>query len=366
MVIHMKLHDSAESPLVRTKFYVSPFREVLWALHVLAHPGHHGVFLRWSLRVRSRISSSLLERIDKLGPFYLLGLASREELGGDVRRFDDEWQQFMAQPLDAWMKSYEDFRHRWVEEFDLRMARHSEWEDWALMQSPDWWKTPALSPMEMRDEMGDVMALFWNQEFAQVWAEIVGDLEQDIRVGQKGLIRESPSVAWQQLSPRIRLQRVDGEIQVLVPWKTDITLTPLASVSLFPSIFCWPHLWLDGNLQGINVSYQSRAIIRWASPVPVPNTLGARLEVISEPTRLLILRHLFGTMGTINSIARILRLAPSTISRHLTLLHASGLVDRITMGHYVLYQVNRDNFWAIGREVQTVERPPMPTFLGWG
>lgn len=366
MVIHTKLQDSAQTPLARTRFFVSPFREVLWALHVLAHPGHHGVFLRWSLNVRSRLSSPLLQRIDNLGPFYLIGLANREELRGDVQTFDDEWQQFMSRPLEEWMRSYQDFRHRWVEEFDLRMARHSEWEDWAVMQSPEWWSTPILSPMDLRDEMGDVMQLFWNKEFARVWVEIVGDLEQDIRDGQKGLIRESPSVAWQKLSPRIRLQRADGEIQILVPWKTEITLGPLASVSLCPSIFCWPHLWLEGNSQGINVSYQSSAIIRWASPVQVPNTLGGRLEVISEPTRLLILRHLFGTMGTINSIARVLRLAPSTISRHLTLLHRSGLVDRIAMGHYVLYQVNRDNFLAIGRDLQTLERPPMPTFLGWG
>lgn len=366
MVIHTKLQDSAQTPLARTRFFVSPFREVLWALHVLAHPGHHGVFLRWSLNVRSRLSSPLLQRIDNLGPFYLIGLANREELRGDVQTFDDEWQRFMSRPLEEWMRSYQDFRHRWVEEFDLRMARHSEWEDWAVMQSPEWWSTPILSPMDLRDEMGDVMQLFWNKEFARVWVEIVGDLEQDIRDGQKGLIRESPSVAWQKLSPRIRLQRADGEIQILVPWKTEITLGPLASVSLCPSIFCWPHLWLEGNSQGINVSYQSSAIIRWASPVPVPNTLGGRLEVISEPTRLLILRHLFGTMGTINSIARVLRLAPSTISRHLTLLHRSGLVDRIAMGHYVLYQVNRDNFLAIGRDLQTLERPPMPTFLGWG
>lgn len=366
MVIHTKLQDSAEAPLARTRFYVSPFREALWALHVLTHPGHHGVFLRWSLSVRGRTLPALLERIDQLGPFYLIGLANREDHGRDMRTFGDEWQQFMSRPLEQWVKNYDDFRRRWVEEFDLRMARHSEWEDWAGMQSPAWWEVPVLSPPEIRDEIGNVVKWFWDQEFAGVWADIVGDLEQDVREGQKGLIRESPSTTWQKLSPRIRLQRLDGEIQILVPWKTEITLAPLSSVSLFPSIFCWPHFWLEGNSQGINVSYQSRAIIHWASPVVVPNTLGDRLEIISEPTRLLILRHLFGTMGTINSLARVLRLAPSTISRHLTLLHSAGLVDRLGMGHYVLYQVNRDNFLGIGRDLQTLERPPMPTFLGWG
>ncbi len=367
MIIHTKDLNllRASSPPARL-FYLSPLRELRWALHVLSSPSYHGVFLRWALEVRQRLAPSFLERIDRLAPFFLVGLylpVASEGQGQPDANFEHELDGYRTLSEEARTTLYRHYEYRWIHDFDTRMARHSEWENWARMAQPAWWTASEESGTHWWDELGTVMKDFWDQEFASIWSQIVVEMQRDIK-NRLTQVADSPTAWWQRISPRIRLEQDTGTMRVLVPWKTEMTVST-TRMALFPSVFCWPHLWVEGIQDGLSITYQSQAIIDWASPIPTSGRLERLLEMVSEPTRFLIVRHLFGTMGTTSSIARELRLSPSTISRHLTLLHSSGLVDRIAMGHYALYRTNREVFLSIAHELEQLQRPPVPEFLGW-
>ncbi len=369
MVIHFDTAERTRMPNRSTiQMHISPLRELGWALHVLARPGYHGVFLRWALGVRERLSPPLRDSIEQMAPFFtgwLHAMISVPPAGAKSASFFEEWDVYMGLPDDRLYEVYQHIKSRWTMEFDLRMARNSEWENLSLLTEPDWWAPWDENVRSLRDQMGILMKEFWNQEFEGIWQEIAGPLKNDIQTRRALIPDENPAVWWQNVSPRLRLERGARTLQVLVPWKTEFTVTPKTDIDLFPSVFCWPHLWIDGCSSRLIISYQSQAIRRWAAPVPAPIRLERLLEALSEPTRLLIVRHLFGAMGTTGSIAHALRLGPSTVSRHLALLHSAGLVDRIAMGHYVLYRTNREALLSIVKDFQDFERSAVPSFFGW-
>ncbi|WP_255398172.1 helix-turn-helix transcriptional regulator [Sulfobacillus sp. hq2] len=348
-------------------FHLSPLRELRWALHVLANPNHHGVFLRWALGVRKRLGSAFITKLERVSPFLLIGLDTPGEplLGvGQNISFQQEWESYMALSGDHWQELFNHFKERWTGAFDRRMARHSEWEGWAEMVRPDWWSRWERSQDPWWRDIGMLMQEFWEREFSAVWTQIYSEMQQDVKMRLLS-VKDAPATWWKSISPRIRYDCDDGIIRIMIPWNIEMTLSNSIQIEMFPSVFCWPHLWVEQLESRLSITYQSQSIINWASPIATSERLPQLLEIMSEPVRFLILRHLFGTMGTTSSIAHVLRLSPSTVSRHLNLLHANGLVNRIVMGHYVLYQTNRQFFISFVHEMEQFDRPPVPAFLGW-
>ena len=369
MVIHFTSVSQTRTPSNdRVEFEVSALRELGWALHVLSRPSHHGMFLKWVLQTRHRLSPDMLDSIEQMTPFFLGWLQIiLQGFRCEVRSpcFMNEWEAYMGLDSDHLETLHKNIQHQWTHHFDLRMARNSEWESALFLTDPEWWKQWHGKVESLRDQLGWLIKRFWEQEFEAVWREIVQDLHNDAinRVTNRKM--ENPSLWWQAISPRLRMERDTGSMQVLVPWTMEFSVTPTTLVTFSPSVFCWPHLWVNGWQNQLNVTYQSQAVRCWAAPIPSPTRLASMLEALSEPTRLLIVRHLFGSVGTTGSIAHTLRLSASTVSRHLTLLHSVGLVDRIAMGHYVLYQANRSALQSMGEDLQNLNRSPVPAFLQW-
>ncbi|MDA8194237.1 MAG: DUF5937 family protein [Thermaerobacter sp.] len=369
MIIHVKtaLRAPSAKPTARD-FYLSPLREVCWALHVFSRPTDHGVFLRWALDVRQRLGTSLTERIDEMAPFFLGWLQAMIPLPNPQQLrppFIAEWERFMGLNPDHLRAVYQHSGHRWTQEFDLRMARNSEWENVTLLTQPEWWRQWEHNLGAVRDRLGWLLREFWTQEFEQVWQAVAADLANDI-AGRTAPAETADAPSWwQAISPRLRLDRDTDALQVHVPWNSEFVITPTTVVEFFPSVFCWPHLWVEGWQNRLSVTYQSQAVRRWAAPVPAPARLESRLEALSEPTRLLIIRHLVGAQGTTGAIAHALRLSAGTVSRHLRRLHAVGLVERIAQGHYVLYRANLPALEELAGDLQTLQRDAVPAFLRW-
>ena len=349
-------------------FQVSPLRELGWALHVLSRPSHHGMFLNWALNTRQRLAPEMLDSIDQRTPFFLGWLQTMiqgSQRGVRFPCFFDEWEAYMGLSSDHLGTLHQHIQHRWTQNFDLRMARNSEWESVLFLTDSDWWSQWNAKVESLRDHLGWLIKKFWEQVFEDGWNEIVQHLHDDVANRAATHKTEDAPFWWHAISPRLRMERDAESMQVLVPWTTEFTVTPTTLVTFCPSVFCWPHLWVNGWQSHLSVTYQSQAVRCWATPVSAPARLERRLEALSEPTRLLIVRHLFGSVGTTGTIAHALRLSAGTVSRHLTLLHSVGLVDRIAMGHYVLYQTNRGALQSMGVDLQNLERSPVPSFLRW-
>lgn len=339
-----------------------------WALHVLSRPSDHGIFLRWAMETRERLGTTFMDALLELPPFaqgWLSAIAPATPSNDAPTTFLHEWESYMSLTNDQLQAGYQRIYERWTTHYDQNMARNSEWEAMAYMTKTAWWSNRSYDLEALRDHAGDLMKKLWEQEFETVWNHIEGDLTRDVESRRSRLGAEDMGTWWRDVSPRFLLGKDGQSLQVLVPWRNELTVAPAGRVVLVPSVFCWPHLWVDGRDNEVTVTYQVDSVRRWAAPVPAPDRLAPLLQILSEPTRLLIVRHLFGAMGTTGSVAHALRLSPSTISRHLNLLHSTGLVERITVGHYVLYRTNRDALLSMSEDLMGLQRSPVPDFLGW-
>jgi DNA-binding transcriptional ArsR family regulator len=72
------------------------------------------------------------------------------------------------------------------------------------------------------------------------------------------------------------------------------------------------------------------------------NTSAALFRLLSDPTRLRILRLLANDRFNVSELTRLLAAAQSGVSRHLGFLRDAGLVEETREGGYVYYRTNRD------------------------
>lgn len=79
--------------------------------------------------------------------------------------------------------------------------------------------------------------------------------------------------------------------------------------------------------------------------------LEAALKASADPTRTRILKLLEGRELCVCQIQAVLRLAPSTVSKHLSLLKAAGLVDDRREGRWIHYSLGGAGHNPHAREV---------------
>ena len=79
--------------------------------------------------------------------------------------------------------------------------------------------------------------------------------------------------------------------------------------------------------------------------------LEAALKAAGDPTRTRILKLLEGRELCVCQIQAVLRLAPSTVSKHLALLKAAGLVDDRRDGRWVHYALAGDGHNPYAKDV---------------
>lgn len=84
--------------------------------------------------------------------------------------------------------------------------------------------------------------------------------------------------------------------------------------------------------------------------------LEAALKAAGDPTRTRILKLLEDRELCVCQIQAVLRLAPSTVSKHLALLKASGLVDDRRDGRWVHYALAGDGHNPYAKDVLRLVR----------
>lgn len=70
--------------------------------------------------------------------------------------------------------------------------------------------------------------------------------------------------------------------------------------------------------------------------------LEAALKAVADPTRTRILKLLEAGELCVCQIQAVLRFAPSTVSKHLSILKAAGLVDDRREGRWIYYTLTRE------------------------
>jgi len=110
-------------------------------------------------------------------------------------------------------------------------------------------------------------------------------------------------------------------------------------VTVVPSLFAAPHVYVDAETPAaLQFAVPVQALVREDGP---PAGLVGSMLAAGSDARLRLLRALAEQPRTVQELAPMLAMAPSTVSRHLKLLAEQELVGSERDGWYVLYHLRR-------------------------
>ncbi|MFI6729422.1 DUF5937 family protein [Streptomyces atratus] len=307
-----------EKDLLRCRFAVSPLWETQAAVRTLLRPGQHGYHQTWLRRVRGAAAG-----LD-LGPLWLL----MPESGHNP--------DFLCPPPIGPYASFEE-EIAGVRAIDPSLIH----EDLALTlaDQPGALDSPAgravlADPARTLRELAALMEQAWQVLVEPDWPRLRALLEADIAYHSRRLAE-------------VGFARLLGELSPQLSW-TDSTLSLIGmkgrhsrvlggqGLVLMPSVFAWPNVvsgyeppWQPA------VIYPARGIgSLWTAPADrTPQTL-ARLLGRARADVLCALDEPAGT----STLAHRLGLALSSVSEHLSVLRAAGLLTSRRYGHQVLYE----------------------------
>ncbi|WP_406422096.1 winged helix-turn-helix domain-containing protein [Streptomyces sp. NBC_00873] len=307
-----------ESDLLRCRFALSPLWETQQAVRTLLRPGRHGYHEPWLRRIRSAAAG-----LD-LGPLWSL----MPESGHNP--------DFLSLPPLGPYASFEE-EIAGVRAIGPELVR----EDLALTLAcvPGALDSPAGraildDPARAQRELSALLEQAWRVLVEPDWPRLRALLEADIAYHSRRLAA-------------VGFARLLGELSPQLSW-ADSTLTLVGmrgrhsrvlggqGLVLMPSVFAWPDV-----VSGYEPPYQPAVIYPargigglWTEPAGrTPQTL-ARLLGRARADILCMLDEPAGT----SALAHRLGLAPSSVSEHLSVLRAAGLLTSRRYGHQVLYE----------------------------
>ncbi|HET6878264.1 MAG TPA: DUF5937 family protein [Jatrophihabitans sp.] len=314
MTVVLKL--SGDSSL-RCRFAVSPLNETTDALRALTHPGREAYHLPWQRQVRPRLSAL------GLGPLLALlapGGYQPDFLApppaGPFTEFTAELEAVAATPADRVADEVDRWRRA-----HPRAAR-------LVSEQPTLTGDPGL----LRDALVEQLERAWSHLVLPWWPQLREVLDGDIAARARQLADAGTAAVLDDLHPKLRRHR--GELRLALRAQDSRTLTD-DGIVLLPSVFSWPDVGvlLDPPWQP-TISYPARGTDRLWQPRLRTRAALARLIGSTRAAILLALDEPASTTG----LAARCHLPLSTVSEHLAVLRANGLVATTRTGRYLAHQ----------------------------
>ncbi|MES9554537.1 MULTISPECIES: DUF5937 family protein [unclassified Streptomyces] len=307
-----------ESDLVRCRFALSPLGETQAAVRVLAQPERHGYHLPWLRLIRDAADGLDLE------PLWLLM----------VRRGHNP--DFFSPPPPGPVPTFEE-EIAGVRSVDPEIARRDI--ALTLANRPELLHSPTgrallADPARTVRDLADLLEQAWQALVEPHWPRLRALLEADIAYHSRRLAA-------------IGFERLLGELSPQLSWSGS-TLTLVGThgthsrvlggqgLVLIPSVFCWPDA-----VSGFEPPWQPAVVYPargigglWTEPADRTPQALARLLGRGRADVLCALGEPAGP----SALAHRLGLAVSSVSEHLSVLRAAGLLTSRRYGHQVLYE----------------------------
>lgn len=349
--------DIAGMPSEGLRFAASPLAELTAMLHVLAEPEHHPEFGAWAAEVWAGLRPGLADRLREAEFLwrtsqadFMLPARPRPTLGeelDDVDRIDDERYVSAALVTTCGNRVHftspsplGDTAARELA-LDLAQARGPRQEAFAERLLAD----PAAVRARVRETLEACAEAF----FDSAWADAAVRLATDLRLKNDLLKRQGHGAALASVSGSVTLAP-DGDGILVDKLLDKVTHAHGTGVTFIPSVFGRPHL-------AVVHAPGWQPVVQYPVTEPGPSqpvsldTVALRLEALSHPARLRLLRTLARGAHTNGELAHAWDMTPPEVSRHLALLRRAGLLVGRREGRYVRYSLNLSDLTALGTDL---------------
>ncbi len=310
------------SDAARCRFAVSPLQETMSALLVLKDRRRHGWYLSWLREVRPAVARLDLDLLDVAAPAHGHGPDFLWPSPGTARTTIEE--------------DLDEVRATDPQTVAVELAEHARRLDPQTVPA-DLYRALVKDPARTRDRLVEQQRLAWQTLVAPLWDRILSLYETDIAHRARQLADAGLEVLLANLHPRAGWDGDALRLTGLPPRTVDLRGRGLI---LVPTAFGWPNLGIGPTDDTATVSpalaYPMLGVGRLWESTARP----AALARLLGPTRASVLAETITPTSTTN-LARRLRMAPATISEHLTVLRDAGLVVAQRRGRELRYQQTR-------------------------
>lgn len=191
------------------------------------------------------------------------------------------------------------------------------------------------TPLELADRTATALAGFWRQVLEPLWEGVEAIVGADIALRAAQTIDQGIGPTINTLTPRVTYQ--PDQICVDLPGIEEHSAPKGHGVILVPSVFRFPGLAVNSSTATPVLSYPARGAGRlWLESRRRGEEYESPLVDLLGRSRAALLSDLH-VPRTTTSLARRHDLAPATVSRHLSVLTAAGLLITRRDGRRVLY-----------------------------
>ncbi|MFG2196403.1 DUF5937 family protein [Streptomyces sp. NPDC048639] len=350
--------DISGPPSEQLRFAASPLAELTAMLHVLAEPGHHPQLAGWAGEVWAGLRPELAERLREAEFLwrssqadFLLPARPRPTLAeelDDVDRIDDAAYATAALVTTcgsnrghvATQSPLTDATAR-ERALNLAQARGARQEAFAERLLAD----PTAVRARVRHTLEQCAEAF----FDAAWTDVAVQLATDLRLKNDLLKRQGIGAALASVSGAVTLAP-DGDCILVDKLQDKATAAHSDGVTFIPSVFSRPHL-VAVHAPGW------QPVVQYPVGEPSPSepvsleTVTLRLEALTHPVRLRLLRTLARGPHTTGELAHAWELSLPEVSRHLTVLRRAGLLTARRHGRYVRHTLNVPDLTALGADL---------------
>ncbi|WP_439657507.1 ArsR/SmtB family transcription factor [Lentzea sp. HUAS TT2] len=189
------------------------------------------------------------------------------------------------------------------------------------------------------DRLCALLERYWDWAIAPHWARMRASLEEEALFRGRTLVVSGPEAMLEELDGRVLWSRP----VLTAPFHCDLDVPVTRSqLLLVPTVFAGGVRLFQQEAGVVALSYQARATGFFqvlTAPERVSRTED-RLAILLGSGRAQVVRAL-EVPQTTTAVAASLGMAKSTVSQHLTVLSASGLVWKQRFGGRVLYQLDQ-------------------------
>ncbi|OTN86720.1 ArsR/SmtB family transcription factor [Enterococcus faecium] len=330
----------------RIQFVYSPLNELFRSLHVLLNPRHHGNNIDWIIESQKKLTTSFYEDLDYFRLFYELGVSPillcnfnyyATSLDEELSNLKSYLPQLpVDQLINQLLKVTIDRENSYIP----TLAKGLEWEDFTLQEHPQLLKDLAVNPSVVYQRLFAFIEWYRQEVFNDTWEkkELKKKLLNEIQKQSIFLRKNGPITMFDHLQID-RIHWRNDQLTIVKPFDQKIRLSDNDSIMLLPSYFIWPHLFVESFEKGIAITYDITEQPSYYNDTP--ENLVAIFKALSDPIRLQIISYVKEKPCTTQSLAQLLLMSNSSISRHLQILKEAKLLTARKDKKFVLYEPTR-------------------------